>query len=480
MNIRILLVITVLFTAFTSCQDILEENPKDFLSPDNLPVTEADCDLMLNGAISYQRSADLYDRYLIFLAGVSADDIDVRYTSGDRYEIDRYSYLSTNQAIYKVWKSAYKIINESNIMIARISKTDLNDGVKEKYVASAKFMRSFWYFHLVRLFGDNCILLDKPVVDFNAALELQPSSIEEVYQLIKEDIDYAVGAGSYDGHRLPTEDWPAAGRPTYGAAKALQAKIYMTMAGYPLNQTDKWDIARNASLEVINMSRYELTDLNTMWFLENESNSEFIYSVQNKLPDYGSMLSVQTRPDGWKIFIGSEYYYNMYFENGDLRKEAYHILEWGGKPYTTFIGAAPYIGKWKDIGREKISDFSKRSDSNFPVFRISEAYLIFAEAENEINGPTQDALDAINKIRLRAGLALLSGLSKDQFKDELIRERARELTFEIKRRYDLHRWGMLDQVLSADPHASTNWNMALHEYYPAPERDVLLNPNLGE
>ena len=80
MKIRTFLMLTVLFMSIISCEDFLEENPKDFLSPDNLPVTVEDCDLMLNGAIGHMRNQDYYDRYLVFLAGISADDMDVRYT----------------------------------------------------------------------------------------------------------------------------------------------------------------------------------------------------------------------------------------------------------------------------------------------------------------------------------------------------------------------------------------------------------------
>lgn len=481
MKIKIFLFAAIFLTVATSCKDFLQENPKDFLSPNNLPVTEADCDLMLNGAIGVQRNGNLYERCLVFLAGVSADDMDVNYTSGDRFEIDRYSYLKTNQYVELVWRSSYSIINEANIMIAKIPQTNLSDAVKEKYVASAKFMRAFWYFHLVRLYGDKCILLDKPVEDFSAALNMPTASIESVYKLIKEDIDYAVGAGTFDGHRLPTTDWPAAGRPTYGAARLLQANIYMTLAGYPLKQTDKWQTAREASLEVMNTKRYKLAkDLNAMWLIVNEQDPEFIYSIQNQLPDAGSMWPVQVRPDGWMMFIGSDFYYKKYFVDKDLRRDAYHILTWNSKPYTTFTGAAPYIKKYADMNRTNLNDYAKRTDTNWPVFRMSEAYLMFAESENEVNGPTPAALDALNATRLRAGLDALTGLSKEQFRQELMDERARELTFEIKRRYDLQRWGLLDQVLSADPHSKTNFHMAEHEYYPAPNREVMLNPNLGK
>ncbi|MGV8096938.1 MAG: RagB/SusD family nutrient uptake outer membrane protein [Mangrovibacterium sp.] len=479
MKYVLLTILSVLLVVITACSDFLDENPKDFLSPENLPVTEDDCDLMLNGAISYLRGSNLYERCLMALPGLGGDDVNDCNSSGNYYEMDTYTFLSTQGMIYSVWTGLYDVINETNTMIMKIPQAELDEPVKEKYIAAAKFLRALMYFHLVRIFGHNCILLDKPVDDFAVALELEPASIEQVYELIKEDIDYAVGDGSYDGHRLPINDWPV-GHPTYGAAKTLQAKIYLTMAGYPLKKSECWSTARDASYEVMNMPRYELwNDVKTMWLIGNEHVPEFIYSIENHLPDYGSMWPVQTRVDGWRMFVGNDDYYKAYFEENDLRREAYHILEWDGKPYSTFRGKCPYIGKWVDIGREKLSDYSNRTNSNFPVFRISEVYLMFAEAENELSGPTSGAYNALNATRTRAGLEPLSGLTKEQFKNELIRERARELTFEIKRRYDLHRWELLEEVLSADPKASTNFKMAEHEYYPVPEREVALNPNLG-
>ncbi|MDR3062108.1 MAG: RagB/SusD family nutrient uptake outer membrane protein, partial [Dysgonamonadaceae bacterium] len=78
---------------------------------------------------------------------------------------------------------------------------------------------------------------------------------------------------------------------------------------------------------------------------------------------------------------------------------------------------------------------------NFPILRYSDVLLMLAEAENEINGPTALAYECINKVRERAKITPLSGLSKDEFREALKDERAMELCFEALRRWDLIRWG---------------------------------------
>ena len=79
--------------------------------------------------------------------------------------------------------------------------------------------------------------------------------------------------------------------------------------------------------------------------------------------------------------------------------------------------------------------------NNFPILRAADVYLVFAEAENEINGPTQAAYDAVNAVRRRAGLGNLSGLSKDQLRQAIWQERAHELYAEFQAPFDLRREG---------------------------------------
>jgi len=79
------------------------------------------------------------------------------------------------------------------------------------------------------------------------------------------------------------------------------------------------------------------------------------------------------------------------------------------------------------------------------IYRLAELYLDLAEAENEANGPTQIAYDAANATRLRAGMPVLpAGLTKDQFRERIRRERRVEMALEENRFYDVRRWNILE------------------------------------
>ncbi len=104
---------------------------------------------------------------------------------------------------------------------------------------------------------------------------------------------------------------------------------------------------------------------------------------------------------------------------------------------------------------------------------------MFAEAENEANGPTADAYSAINQVRARAKLPALAGLSQDQFRDAVHQERSWELAFESKRLFDLKRWGTFYSVLSQDPVAKIGIKDFM-VFLPIPQREIDLNPVLGQ
>jgi hypothetical protein len=83
-----------------------------------------------------------------------------------------------------------------------------------------------------------------------------------------------------------------------------------------------------------------------------------------------------------------------------------------------------------------------KSDENWTLLRMPEAMLIYAEASNEVSGPTATAYAQLNKIRARAKLAPLSGLSKEAFRQAVWRERYHELAYEDKAYFDMQRTHM--------------------------------------
>lgn len=126
---------------------------------------------------------------------------------------------------------------------------------------------------------------------------------------------------------------------------------------------------------------------------------------------------------------------------------------------------------------------------NFPILHYSDVLLMLAEAENEVNGPTALAYECINKVRERAKLAPLSGLSKDAFREALKDERAMELCFEALRRWDLIRWGEFYSKMTdmAGYITKPGWNSGhayaanyykvtpAYTYFPIPDWEISTN-----
>ena len=485
MKLKLLLYIFIsLF--FFSCNDFLEEKPKDFLTPENIK-TEKDAEMMLLGTLSYYNSPDLYERAFYLLSEISSDQTIVKYTSGSLYEIDSYSHHTLSAYVKAVWRGLYKTINSANLLIDKVPSSDLNDDLKERYIASGKFIRALSYFHLVRLYG-GVPVLTKSVEDFSSENGLKRSEVAEVYQQIVSDLEFAE-------KNLPVEEWNAYGKPTRGAAKTLLAKVYLTMAGYPINDTSMWEKAATKSKEVLNLSRYDLIeDVNDLWLISKKNSKEHIFCIQNNTSlSSRSLMCVQSRPkgrsadgkkiteSGWAMWGSTIDFYNK-FSDEDLRKSASFCTEFQGVPYINFPTKQPYIQKWIDANRDGRDYFqrNKRTDTNFPIFRYAEVLLINAEAENEAFGPTEAAYFSINKVRNRAGLDNLdAGLSKDQFRSALKKERSFELAFECKRRFDLVRWGDFDEVMSEDESAKAFFKTT-HILYPIPEGDRILNTNLEQ
>ena len=180
-----------LMLLMSSCESFLSEEPKDFLSPENLPNTEAECNMLLMGSLSYWRSNN-FERHINFIAEATTDAV-VSGTANNvaRDEMNSLTWQSDNESLYKPWQQFYACINASNIMIEKVpNASKVSDEVKTRYVAAARYMRAMSYFYLVRIFND-VIYLDTPVNDFTSANNMTKTPAKEIYKKIGEDWEYA-------------------------------------------------------------------------------------------------------------------------------------------------------------------------------------------------------------------------------------------------------------------------------------------------
>lgn len=476
------------------CKDYLVEQPEDFFTPENFPSTEADLRIALGGIDNWYTggsSQAYYIRGWPMITEVPSDQTVAQSTSDSRYEQDSFTLNPQNEWLWRVWRQAYGAINQSNILIQRIpAMQGVSQAVKDRYLGAAKFHRALNHFNAVRVWG-SVPLMKQPVTDFSAAAQITRAPIADVYAAIAADLE---DAAKLLPVRWPDSATPDDGRPTKGAANAMLADVYLNMSGAIVKQ-NRWADAARAAKAVIDSRAYSLVpNFADLWLVKNKNGPEHIYSIQFQ-GLVRNLFTSQSRPSGIGAESGTNYWYTTpefmdSYANADARKAVtfltsvtvgsttYSYTTFGNKS-PRFPRPMPYYGKFYDNGGQSITLNSGRSDLNWPVYRYAEVLLFYAEAQNEAAGPDASAYDAINQVRARAKLPPLAGLNQAQFRDAVRQERSWELAFESKRLFDLKRWGTFYDVLSQDPVAKLGVK-PYHVFLPIPQREIDLNPALGQ
>ena len=429
----------------SSCGDLLEEEPKTFVSPANFFKSFNDFETAVKGVYGIARNITGGSRSE--LKEVFADYNDTPESAeqtGDIYANNPGSFF---WSIRTSWSIPYQVISNANQILESLAKAPLSEAQKTAIAAETKLLRAYAYFNLVQLYGD-VPLRTKPVKSV-AEAQIKRTPQAEVYKLIIKDLKEAEA------------DLPSAsiqeGRVNSFVAKALLARVYLTTAGNPMKITANYALAKNKALEVI-AGPYKLQEDYAKVFKNKAYTSESIWEVLYLDGRSSNGKHNQTAPTGNQtaILLPSEAFIKS-FPKGDRRKE------WGIKDkFTTSDGTAfikrTYYNKFIDERKleQKLAPASTQTDFTFPLIRLAEMYLIAAEAENEVSGPG-GAYTYINELRKRARVDKddatyvpdLSGLSKAQFREAVWQERKWELFTEEHAWFDLKRTNSFDKVQKA-------------------------------
>jgi hypothetical protein len=429
----------------------LTEKPKDFVGPDNFYNTPAQVEAafssMMNRLWGGWTFYDWYRAPQIF-------DMDDQVYGGNLVIGDG---LGND-----CWSKHYQAIGDLTPAIKAMANDQLGSSVtqevKDQLMAQAKFLRAWNYFFLVRYYGDVPIITETTDV---VADKIVRAPVADVYNFIVSDLLFAT-------QHLPVawgEDKKAV--PTMDVAKALLAKVYITMA-----------TAHNYSL---------IPDVADVFKLENGNGPEMMWSFHNSAEEYVIEPQIWLPGDmagGWGDVKTEKRWGEAYPE--EPRKHSYLLLSdvifGGGTNYLQWDGSAPYVRKYLyDLPSNLEKDVNYES---MPILRFADVLLLFAEAENQVNGgPNQAAVDAVNQIVTRATggvpnaadpLADVS-MSKDAFDSFVIQQRNYELCFEYDRWFDIQRKRILDKV--CDPQYLQNFSQ--DDYLLAiPQKDLRLNKDL--
>jgi hypothetical protein len=495
-----ILLASIVLLAFAGCQK-LTEDPKGTLTPEKYFKTQSDLDasvaamyvrLARDGAWGFTSKETSY---------FGSDDLttDPGLNKQDQRDFDRLAGGSTNGSLTAQWNGPWQAIYQANNILANYQNVNSDEDLKKDAAGQAHFIRGLCYYYLVRTFGQ------VPLILRNLDLSERPprTSVDSIYVAIINDLDTAK---SY----LGTEIEP--GKPNQYAASALLADVYLTMAGWPLKQTDHYALAAAEANTVIKAGVYNLNTPYDKVFTTNYSSESIFslsYNVSGGLPNR-SFGSTNVPLDEVAV-DGSSGWDDVYpeltfFKNAPKCTRTdltfYTTLKLRNPDNTTFTlvpwdspkthAQHPYYKKFRaglngDGVRETddaIQSIQPSTNKATDIIRYPLVLLDFAEATAMAgSGPNKDAYDAINQVRKRAGEPPLTpGLSQLAFRDSVVYERAYEFAGEFGVRwFDIVRLQLLPDIIKVrspkENPIAPGTDLSTRYLAPIPFPEMALNPD---
>lgn len=488
-----LAMLAILTMAFFSCgKEFIDLQPISDMNAGIFYKTEQDMNQAVMSPYSSLRS--LYNQVFIYMGEVRSDNTTFSWVPGnskDMTSIDNFGdvLLSDNGFVLTVWNNAYNTILRSNVVLDNIDAVPFKDPkLKEQYKAEARFIRALMYFWLVRVYG-NVPKVEKQV-SVSEAYTLGRAPAQEIYDLIIANLKLA------EANLPATYAAVDKGRVTLGGAKGLLAKVYMTMAGYPLKKgASYYALAEAKALEVTNNPQYSLvSDYKTLFDVTKKNSSESLFEVQYRKGGTGSPWNNDFAPrfsNKEVVPVGDKGGFNAptpsmanAYETGDPRK-AISMSDGYVSTATNKPVNEKYIRKYYDV-----SFAGSDNDNNWIELRLADLYLLYAEALVRQGKQPDVALTYLNKIRQRARSSTggIPGIPPDyapfssdtQFLLAIEKERRVELAFENHRWFDLVRTERAKDVMIQEQKEQTGFNASTWSdnmlLFPIPLQVIQSNP----
>ncbi|MHA4893577.1 RagB/SusD family nutrient uptake outer membrane protein [Pedobacter sp. PWIIR3] len=457
------ILITVL--SLNSCKKYLDVKPTDFTTPETFFETAKDVDQALTGLYSSLNNTGTYSRNLVFDLAFGTDEAFYKRSTP---QVDPIVYNSdgSNPTVTATWSSLYAGINNANLLLANLDRPVMDEAARSRIRGEALFLRAFLYFQLVHLWGDVPLILTPTLSGIEVKNARTPQ--KEVYEQILRDMITAEGLVGKITDFAPV----VPGRVSKSAVQGVLARVCLKMAGEPLKDVSKYEQAKMWSEKVIQSGLHKLNpdyaQIFTNLTQDKYDIGECIWEVEiagNGITNpvlsggwFAKKLSVRNTSGvlyGYAEVGATATLYRRYDDVHDVRRDrniaTYYF------PVLTSVSMADTLphpasvlynrdtGKWRIQEELSAQKNANAGPTNFPLLRYADVLLMYAEAENEISGPTAAAFDALNQVRKRAkarSFTLTDAPDKDAFRRIIQDERSRELCYEATRKYDLIRWGI--------------------------------------
>lgn len=501
--------------SLTGCADLDQDSQSD-ISVNTFYKSESDLQVALNGVYQILTDRDIagemhgiYNNELIYF-----NDLQSEYArrgkanSADIAEIANFAVTPANAFVVSTWLVHYKGINRANVLIDKAeANTSIDDTYRQNVVRQAKFLRALFYFDLVRYFGD-------------VPLAIHDGEGEGAARTPQDDVYRQIVADLEEAEKIPVGFSNLSSVVSGDAATGLLAKVYLWWAQADTdyskaNQNELYSKAVTSADNLINTHRHSLNArFCDNWSQDKQNNSELLFTAEHL---FGVNRNVTGHcvfstgfangANNFPVITAVDNSVRDQFDAADQRRDATVV----GHLYNPYKGEdfefeRVRFRKYIDtLYMDKFANpYESGQNTSSSVLRYAEVLLVKAEAENELNGPTAAAYGAINEVRRRAysnpwGASVvatspkdgsqreLSGLSKEQFREALRKERYLEFMLEGTRWFDLKRWHILVKTIKENVNRNDEYgelkykNISFKHYYlPIPTAQIDLNPNLTQ
>ncbi|SCG93169.1 RagB/SusD family nutrient uptake outer membrane protein [uncultured Bacteroides sp.] len=530
----------------SACLDTLTEDPNSYYEKKDFFTDKSKAQMAVVGV--YSVLPTLYGDYEMALP-CSDDTYYASGTNSDntRRDIAHYTLNPANQYVYNAWKGLYQGINYANYAIQGIEGMENYEGDTDlqAMVAEAKFLRALYAFSLVRYWGD---VPFKTTYSDSYEHTYQPrSSRETIYDQIINDLNFAKGHLAWaDASSSPEKASQGSARALLMRVLLQRAGYSLQMDG-TITRPDESKRQEYFNAVIREWEEFKTNGYHNFYttgYLElfkgfsagTLDSQESLFEVAFYSPDgstgtkgyWGTYIGPAVAAPGIASTEANQFMgranalfrvvpeWKEFFEAGDARRDVMvctYKFNWDKTSYShkkveNKSGKDWYPGKWR---REWMPIGYKNpnvTDVNFCYIRYADVVLMAAEAFNETDN-TPEAWKLLNSVRKRAGATEITsenyasllkapkvynlnfindGDEAGRFRTALYWERGFELAFEGQRKYDLIRWGIIQEALAlffensaANTSTSTgypagkNFRKGKHELFPIPTDELQLN-----
>ena len=469
---KVIVLFSVIALIVASCKKYLSVDPPYAQDAENYFQTPDDFDRALTGAYDM-----LQGSFMSLWIGEIASDNSIAggesvNDSQGLHQIDNMTHGGVNNELRNIMRWNYTGITRVNYIMENKDNIDFPE--KQHILAEARFLRAYYYFELVKFFGDIPLIIDERL-GIEEAQQLPRAPKADVYAQIEEDLTFAISILN-----------PVAaqkGRATKGAAQALLGKAYLYQ--------NKYTEAATILDEIRNSGLYSLIpNYGDLFSVSNENNSETVFDVQYTGLEgggYGCLICLEGNAspgfqgirqyngpvygDGNSYNLPTQELYNA-FSPIDPRRghtildiEAFIAAQPDPSAITYAIGAGGHTGYYnnkyiKRQGEIGLPDNDLTSPVNYRVIRYADILLMAAEAHFHL-GNNSVAQQLVNQVRVRAGVP---GIPVQSLND-IYKERRFELSGEGHRFFDLVRTGQAAQYIDG-------FVVGKHELFPIPQVEI--------